>query len=86
MHSLYWRIFRSFWLAIALILAGTVIVAVSASIQRRDEVPWVQRGDLFGQADDAFQSWRPGCTARVAREPRARPGVLTHLCGRPERS
>jgi two-component system, OmpR family, sensor kinase len=59
MHSLYWRIFRSFWLAIALILAGTVIVAVSASIQRRDEVPWVQRGDLFGQADDAFQSGGP---------------------------
>ena len=56
MHSLYWRIFRSFWLAIALILAGTVIVAVSASIQRRDEVPWVQRGDLFAQADDAFES------------------------------
>jgi two-component system, OmpR family, sensor histidine kinase CpxA len=59
MHSLYWRIFRSFWLAIALILAGTVIVAVSASIQRRDEVPWVQRGDLFAQADDAFQSDGP---------------------------
>jgi signal transduction histidine kinase len=59
MHSLYWRIFRSFWLAIALILAGTVIVAVSASIQRRDEVPWVQRGDLFAQADDAFQSGGP---------------------------
>jgi two-component system, OmpR family, sensor histidine kinase CpxA len=59
MHSLYWRIFRSFWLAIALILAGTVIVAVSASIQRRDEAPWVQRGDLFAQADDAFQSDGP---------------------------
>ncbi len=59
MNSLYWRIFRSFWLAIALILAGTVIVAVSASIQRRDEVPWVQRGELFAQADDAFQSGGP---------------------------
>jgi signal transduction histidine kinase len=59
MNSLYWRIFRSFWLAIALILAGTVIVAVSASIQRRDEAPWAQRGDLFAQADDAFQSGGP---------------------------
>ena len=56
MHSLYWRIFRSFWLAIVLILAGTVIVAVSAAIQRRDEVPWVQRGELFAQADDAFEN------------------------------
>jgi len=45
MNSLYWRIFRSFWLAIVLILAGTVTVAVSAAIQRRDEVPWVQRGE-----------------------------------------
>jgi signal transduction histidine kinase len=56
MHSLYWRIFRSFWLAIVLILAGTVTVAVSAAIQRRDEVPWVQRGELFAQADDAFET------------------------------
>jgi signal transduction histidine kinase len=56
MHSLYWRIFRSFWLAIVLILVGTVTVAVSAAIQRRDEVPWVQRGDIFAQADDAFEN------------------------------
>ena len=56
MHSLYWRIFRSFWLAIVLILAGTVIVAVSGAIQRRDEVPWVQRGELFAQADNAFET------------------------------
>src|SRR5579885_2481183 len=59
MHSLYWRIFRSFWLAIVLILAGTVTVAVSAAIQRRDEVPWVQRGELFAQADDAFENDGP---------------------------
>ena len=59
MHSLYWRIFRSFWLAIVLILAGTVTVAVSAAIQRRDEVPWVQRGELFAQADDAFENGGP---------------------------
>ena len=56
MHSLYWRIFRSFWLAIVLILVGTVIVAVSAAIQRRDEEPWVQRGELFAQADVAFEN------------------------------
>ncbi|HEY6514929.1 MAG TPA: ATP-binding protein [Steroidobacteraceae bacterium] len=59
MHSLYWRIFRSFWLAIVLILAGTVTVAVSAAIQHRDEVPWVQRGELFAQADDAFETGGP---------------------------
>lgn len=59
MHSLYWRIFRSFWLAIVLILAGTVTVAVSAAIQHRDEVPWVQRGELFAQADDAFENGGP---------------------------
>ncbi|HEX5209967.1 MAG TPA: ATP-binding protein [Steroidobacteraceae bacterium] len=56
MHSLYWRIFRSFWLAIVLILVGTVTVAVSAAIQRRDELPWVQRGQLFAQAAVAFET------------------------------
>jgi signal transduction histidine kinase len=56
MHSLYWRIFRSFWLAIVLILVGTVIVAVSAAIQRRDDQPWEQRGELFAQADVAFEN------------------------------
>jgi signal transduction histidine kinase len=59
MHSLYWRIFRSFWLAIVLILVGTVLVAVSTAIQRRDEQPWVQRGELFAQADVAFENGGP---------------------------
>ncbi|MGA7540682.1 MAG: ATP-binding protein [Steroidobacteraceae bacterium] len=59
MHSLYWRIFRQFWLAIVLILVGTVIVAVSASIQRRDEEPWVQRGQLFAEAAVAFENGGP---------------------------
>jgi signal transduction histidine kinase len=59
MHSLYWRIFRSFWLAIVLILVGTVTVAVSAAIQRRDELPWVQRGQLFAQAALAFETGGP---------------------------
>jgi hypothetical protein len=31
MHSLYWRIFLTFWLALALILVGTVTVAVNAA-------------------------------------------------------
>ncbi|HVS77391.1 MAG TPA: ATP-binding protein [Steroidobacteraceae bacterium] len=59
MHSLYWRIFRSFWLAIALILVGTVTVAVSAAIQHRNELPWVQRGQLFAQAAVAFETGGP---------------------------
>jgi signal transduction histidine kinase len=59
MHSLYWRIFRSFWLAIVLILVGTVTVAVSAAIQRHEAEPWVQRGQLFAQAADAFESGGP---------------------------
>lgn len=59
MNSLYWRIFRSFWLAIVLILVGTVTVAVSAAIQRREEQPWVQRGQLFAQAADAFENGGP---------------------------
>jgi two-component system, OmpR family, sensor kinase len=59
MHSLYWRIFRSFWLAIVLILVGTVTVAVSASIQRHEAEPWVQRGQLFAQAADAFENGGP---------------------------
>jgi signal transduction histidine kinase len=56
MHSLYWRIFRSFWLAIVLILVGTVTVAVDVAIQHRDETPWEQRGELFGEAATAFEN------------------------------
>ena len=59
MNSLYWRIFRSFWLAIVLILVGTVTVAVSVAIQGREEQPWVQRGQLFAQAADAFENGGP---------------------------
>ena len=44
MHSLYWRIFFTFWLALALILVGTVTVAVNAAAQHRTESPWLQRG------------------------------------------
>src|SRR5579863_77313 len=58
MHSLYWRIFLAFWAALALILVGTVTVAVNATAHRTDR-PWVQRGQLFGQAARAFESGGP---------------------------
>ena len=59
MHSLYWRIFLTFWLALALILVGTVTVAVNISAQRRAESPWVQRGQLYAQAARAFEGGGP---------------------------
>jgi two-component system sensor histidine kinase CpxA len=59
MHSLYWRIFLAFWLALALILVGTVTVAVNVSAQHRPESPWVQRGQLFAQAARAFEAAGP---------------------------
>jgi signal transduction histidine kinase len=55
MHSLYWRIFLAFWIALALILIGTLTVAVNATAHRTEK-PWVQRGQLFAQADRAFES------------------------------
>jgi signal transduction histidine kinase len=58
MHSLYWRIFLAFWLALALILVGTVTVAVNATAHRTDR-PWVQRGQLYAQAARAFESGGP---------------------------
>ena len=58
MHSLYWRIFLAFWAALALILVGTVTVAVNATAHRTDR-PWIQRGQLFAQAARAFESGGP---------------------------
>src|ERR1700719_434427 len=58
MHSLYWRIFLAFWVALALILVGTVTVAVNATAHRSDR-PWVQRGQLYAQAARAFESGGP---------------------------
>lgn len=58
MHSLYWRIFLAFWLALALILVGTVTVAVNATAHRTER-PWVQRGQLYAQAARAFESGGP---------------------------
>jgi signal transduction histidine kinase len=57
-HSLYWRIFLAFWVALALILVGTVTVAVNATAHRTDR-PWVQRGQLYAQAARAFESQGP---------------------------
>jgi signal transduction histidine kinase len=59
MHSLYWRIFLSFWLALALILVGTVTVAVNVAIQKRSERPWIQREQLYTQAEQAFRAGGP---------------------------
>jgi two-component system, OmpR family, sensor kinase len=59
MHSLYWRIFLTFWLALALILIGTVTVAVNAAAQHRADSPWVQRGQLYAQAARAFEAGGP---------------------------
>jgi signal transduction histidine kinase len=59
MHSLYWRIFLSFWLALALILVGTVTVAVNVALQRRSEKPWIQREQLYTQAEQAFRDGGP---------------------------
>ena len=59
MHSLYWRIFFTFWLALALILVGTVTVAVNAAAQHRTESVWVQRGTLYAQAARAFEASGP---------------------------
>ena len=56
MHSFFWRIFWSFWLAIALILVGTVTAAVNEAFLHRAQMPWVQRGQLFTQAAQAFES------------------------------
>jgi two-component system, OmpR family, sensor kinase len=63
MHSLYWRIFLSFWLALALILVGTVTVAVNVALQRRSESPWIQRELLYTQAEQAFRSGGPNALA-----------------------
>ncbi|MBV8784688.1 MAG: HAMP domain-containing protein [Gammaproteobacteria bacterium] len=58
MHLLYWRIFLGFWAALALILVGTVTVAVNATAHRTER-PWVQRAQLYGQAAQAFEAGGP---------------------------
>jgi signal transduction histidine kinase len=66
MRSLFWRIFWSFWLAIALILIGTVSAAVHEVIVHREQMPWAQRGALFQQAALAFEHGGPPALKRWA--------------------
>ena len=56
MHSLFWRIFLTFWLALALILVGTVTVAVDAALKWRAERPALLNQELYSQAAQAFES------------------------------
>lgn len=56
MNSLFWRIFFSFWLALALILIGTVTVAVDAALRWRAERPPQLYQDLYAQAAQAFET------------------------------
>jgi two-component system, OmpR family, sensor kinase len=57
-NSLYWRIFLAFWAALALILVGTLMLAMNATAHRTDR-PWVQRGQLYAQAARAFEGGGP---------------------------
>lgn len=90
MHSLYWRIFLAFWIALALILVGTVTVAVNAT-SHRTERPWVQRGQLYAQAARAFESGGPEALQKwlqsLAAEPFSRTFVVEpsgqEMLGRP---
>src|SRR4051794_7693521 len=59
MTSLYWRIFLSFWLALALILVGTVSVVVNGEQQRRFAQSYVLRSELYAQATEAFEAAGP---------------------------
>src|SRR4051794_5769641 len=59
MTSLYWRIFLSFWLALALILVGTVSVVVNGEQQRRFAQAYVLRSELYAQATEAFETAGP---------------------------
>src|SRR6201993_5207482 len=90
MHSLYWRIFLAFWIALAFILVGTVTVAVNATAHRTDR-PWVQRGQLYAQAARAFESGGPDALRSwlqsLGAEPCGRPFVVApdglEMLGRP---
>jgi signal transduction histidine kinase len=78
-HSLYWRIFLAFWAALALILVGTLTVAVNATTHRTER-PWIQRGQLYTQAARAFESGGPqalkGWLEALPREPFSRTFVV----------
>jgi two-component system, OmpR family, sensor kinase len=55
-HSLFWRIFLTFWLALALILVGTVTVAVDAALKWRSERPSLPYEELYSGAAQVFEA------------------------------
>jgi two-component system OmpR family sensor kinase len=55
-HSLFWRIFLTFWFALALILVGTVTVAVDAALKWRSERPSLPYEELYSAAAQVFES------------------------------
>jgi signal transduction histidine kinase len=79
-HSLYWRIFLAFWAALALILVGTVTVAVNATAHRTER-PWVQRGQLYAQAARAFEAGGPDALQRWLRGLAGEPAGRTYIVG-----
>jgi two-component system OmpR family sensor kinase len=54
-HSLFWRIFLTFWLALALILVGTVTVAVDAALKWRSERPSLPYQEVYSRAAQVFE-------------------------------
>ena len=56
MHSLFWRIFLTFWLALALILVGTVTVAVDAALKWRNERPSLPYQEVYSRAAQVFET------------------------------
>jgi two-component system, OmpR family, sensor kinase len=55
-HSLFWRIFLTFWLALALILVGTVTVAVDAALKWRSERPSLSYQEIYSRAAQVFEA------------------------------
>jgi two-component system OmpR family sensor kinase len=55
-HSLFWRIFLTFWLALALILVGTVTVAVDAALKWRSERPSLPYQEIYSRAAQVFEA------------------------------
>ena len=76
MHSLFWRIFLNFWLALALILVGTVTVAVDAALKWRNDRPTLPYQEIYSRAaqvfeaggGDALKQWLEDLTPPALRE------------------
>jgi two-component system sensor histidine kinase CpxA len=75
-HSLFWRIFLNFWLALALILVGTVTVAVDAALKWRNDRPTLPYQEIYSRAaqvfeaggGDALKQWLEDLTPPALRE------------------